>query len=302
MQKWLLFILLLSLFLFPYPANAQGGTKLDAVNIELWSEYDKPSMLVIFQFTVSQDTPLPVEIDLRFPKEGNLVAIAVEENGELFNKSISSQVETGDWQRIKILAESYAPHRVEYYQPLTMDGDQRQFKYRWFGDYYVKTFNISVLVPGDSTNLVTSPVLETTNPSLDGSPITGTVTKNDLKMMNSFQFEMEYQRTSTELIKTGQATAQVRPSSPVDENTSGRVSIANLPWIIGAFGLALIGIALFSYWRSTQSQTNESQPRRRRRQKPEEADDGQAYCHECGTRASAGDKFCRTCGSRLRVE
>ena len=71
-------------------------------------------------------------------------------------------------------------------------------------------------------------------------------------MGNSFQFNLEYQRTSDALTDPDQAD-QVQPVEPVGENTPGRVSIANLPWIIGGFGLALIVIALFAYWRSTQS-------------------------------------------------
>jgi hypothetical protein len=181
-----------------------------------------------------------------------------------------------------------------------MDGNQRQYKHQWFGDYYVKAFTVTILLPADSTKLVTSPVLENTATSSDGSLISGSVTKNDLKTMNSFQFELEYERTSTTLAKRDPAASQIEPVESVNEDTPGRVSIANLPWIIGGFGLALIGIALFSYWRSTQS--TESQPRKRRPHKTEEEEEEQAYCHECGTRAHAGDRFCRTCGSRMRVE
>jgi hypothetical protein len=300
MPKWLVFTVLVGLMVFPSSAGAQGETKLESINIELLSEYDQPSMLVIYEFIVSQDTPLPAEVTLRFPKNSNLVAVAVKNNGELFNKDFTPPVEQGNWQTIKIKAESYDPHRIEYYQPLTMDGNKRQFKYQWFGDYYVKEFTVTGLIPADSTELVTSPVLENTATTPDGLLTTGTVTKNDLKMMNSFQFELEYQRTSAALTKSDQATAQVEPVTPVDVNTPGRVSITNLPWIIGGFGLALIGFALFSYWRSTQS--GESQPRKRRRPKPEAEEEGQAYCHECGARAHSGDRFCRTCGSRLRVE
>lgn len=301
MPKWLVFTLLLAWIILPSSAGAQGETKLEAINVELWSEYDQPSMLVIYQFVVSQETSLPAEVKLRFPRDGNLVAVAVESNGELFNKDFIPPVEQGNWQSITIKVETYEPHRIEYYQPLTHYGNKRQFKFQWFGDYYVKKFAVSTLIPADGTELVTSPPLETTSKTPDGLLTTGTVIKNDLKMMNSFQFTMEYQRTSTALVKPGQATSPVVPATPVDPNTPGRVSITNLPWIIGGFGLALIGIALFSYWRSTQS--GESQPRRRRRQKSEDVkEDGQAYCHECGARAHAGDRFCRTCGSRLRVE
>jgi hypothetical protein len=297
MRKWLVFFLLLGLLIFPSTVGAQSTIKLDLMSIELWSEYDQPSMLVIYEFVVSEDTALPANVTLRFPKDANLVAVAVETNDGLFNKDAAPPAEQGNWQAITIQVESHETHRIEYYQPLTRDGEKRQFRYQWFGDYYVKEFAVSILLPADSTELVTSPMLQNTTVT-DGLGITGTVTKSELRMGNSFQFELEYQRTSNTLTDPAQAD-QIQPSEPVGADTPGRVSIENLPLIIGGFGLALIGIALFSYWRSTQS--SDTKPRRRRRPSHEEAGE-QAYCHECGTRANPGDRFCRTCGSRLRIE
>ncbi len=299
MRKWLVVALLLGLMLSPSTARAQGATKLDSMNIQLLSEYDRPTMLVINQFVVSQDTSLPATVTLRFPKNANLVAVAAENNGELYNKDFTGPVEQGEWQTITVSVETYDPHQIEYYQPLTRDGDKRQFSYQWFGDYYVKDFTISILVPGDSVNLLTSPVLQKTELATDKSTISGTVTKNELNMGNSFQFHLEYQRASDTLINSNQSD-QVQPAEPVGQNTPGRISITNLPWIIGGFGLGLIIIALFTYWRSTQFAEAKPQRRRRRQTKKEEGNE-QAYCHECGARAHPGDKFCRTCGSRLRV-
>jgi hypothetical protein len=302
MRKWLVFVLLFGLMVFPSPAGAEGAPKLDSLDIELWSEYDQHSMLVINQFVVSQDTTLPVPVTLRFPKDGNLVAVAIENNdGKLYTKNFAPPAEQGNWQTVTINVESYQPHRIEYYQPLTRAGNKREFKYQWFGDYYVKLLNLTILIPADSTDLITSPVVQSTSTSSDGLLTLGTVTKNEMKVMNSFQFDLQYQRTTTALTDPD-AASQVQPSEPVGKNTPGRVSITNLPWIIGGFGLALIIIALFSYWRSTQS-SEEKPPRRRRRQnEPEATGEEQAYCHECGTRAHPGDRFCRTCGSRVRFE
>ena len=303
MRKWLVLTILFTILFLPSGVSAQGETKLDAIRVNLFSEYDQPSMLVIYEFAVSKDTQLPAEVLLRFPKDSNLIAVAVWNTDGWYNNDFTDPVRQENWQTIKVKVESYEPHRIEYYQPLNLDGNKRQFKFHWFGDYYVKTFTVNVLIPADSTELVTSPVLENTATSEDGAFVSGSVTKNDLKTMNSFKFELEYQRTSTALIDPDPSTGQVQPAAPVNEDTPGRVSITNLPWIIGGFGLALIGIALFSYWRSTQSQASESEPRKRRRHKMEEsAEEGQAYCHECGARANTGDRFCRTCGSRLRVE
>lgn len=299
MHKWLAFTLLLALTILPSTASAQGGTKLASMNIELWSEFDQSSMLVINQFVVSQDTSLPAAITMRFPKDANLVAVAIESNGELLNKKFTGPVEQGNWQTITLNAETYEPHRVEYYQPLTRDGNKREFKYQWFGDYYVKEFTVAILVPADSTELVTSPVLQETVLAANGLGISGTITRNELKMGNSFQFDLEYQRTSEALINPQQAD-QVQPAEPVGEDTTGRVSITNLPWIIGGLGLALILVALFAYWRSTRA--SEARPGRRRRRQAEGEREEQAYCHECGARANPADRFCRTCGSRLRVE
>lgn len=297
MRKWLILALLFGFILSPSHAGAQGGIKLDLMSIDLWPEYDRPSMLVIKQFVVSQETSLPATVTLRFPTEGNLVAVAVQSDGGLFNKDFSGPAEQGDWQAITINVDSYEPHRIEYYQPLTREGDTRQFQYQWFGDYYVEEFAVSILVPSDSTDLTTYPVLQNTTTTENGTAISGTITKNELKMGNSFRFELEYERTSDTLTDSSQDNP-VQPSEPVSENTPGRVSITNLPLIIGAFGLTLIGIALFSYWRSTQ--TSESKPRKRRQARTDAGE--QAYCHECGARANPGDRFCRTCGSRLRTD
>jgi hypothetical protein len=299
MRKWLLLTLLFGLMIYSSPAGAQGGTRLEAMNIELWSEYDQPTMLVINEFIVSQDTPLPATVTLRFPNEANLVAVAIKTNGELFTKEFSGPVEQGNWQTITVEVESYDPHRIEYYQPLTREANKRQFKYQWFGDYDVKEFAVSILIPGDSTEVITSPVLQETQLSEDQLALTGVVTRNEMKMGNSFQFDLAYQRTSDALIDPDQSD-QVQPVAPVGKDTPGRISIANLPWIIGGFGLALILIALFTYWRSTQ--VTEDKPVRQRRGKAKGTSDEQAYCHECGARANPGDRFCRTCGSRLRLE
>jgi len=299
MPRWLIFTLLLGLMVFPAAASAQGGTKLESINIELWSEFDQPSMLVINEFVVSQDTMLPAKVTMRFPKDGNLIAVAIANNGDWFNTDFEGPVEQGDWQTITLNVQSYDPLRIEYYQPLMREGDQRRFTYQRFGDYYVKEFDLNVLIPADSTNLVTTPPLSNTQISADKLHLIGRLSRSGMKMGQSFEFDLKYERTSDALANPNQ-TNQVQPSEPIGPNTAGRVSVNRLPWLIGGMGLALIIIALWAYWRSTQS--SEHKPRRRRASHVREGQDDQIYCHECGARAHASDRFCRTCGSRLRVE
>jgi hypothetical protein len=298
MRRWLFLILFLEYLFVPSAAGAQGGVKLKSINIELWSEYDQPSMLVIHEFIVDPNTPLPVSVDVRFPKDGNLTAVAYL--GEtLVNMEFEGPEEQGDWQIVTLNVQSYAPHRIEYYQPLVRNGNQRSFLFRWFGDYAVDEFNVGVQIPADSTNIVAEPALTNIVTTSDGLHKVGTLTRNNMKMGQSNEFSITYERVSDAVTKPSNS-ANIQPVEPIGSNTEGRVSVDNLPWIIGGFGLVLIGLALYFYWRSTQV-TEEKSRRRRHTGSPEEPGGELAYCHECGTRANAGDRFCRTCGSKLRV-
>jgi hypothetical protein len=297
MRKWLVFILLLGILVVPSRAGAQGGIKMKSINIELWAEYDQPSMLVIHEFILDEQTTLPARVNIRFPKDGNLTAVAYFQE-TLINIDFEGPESQGNWQIVTVNVESYAPHRIEYYQPLTRNEYQRSFSYQWFGDYSVDKFNVAFQIPADSTGVEADPPIPNFITTEDGRHLIGIVTHNNLKMGQSNEFTIRYERES-ESVTEPSNNANIQPSEPIGPNTEGRVSVDNLPWIIGGFGLALIGLALYFYWRSTQVTEQKS---RRRHSGGQETSPGQvAYCHECGARANPGDRFCRTCGSKLRI-
>ena len=304
MRKWLVFVLLLGILAIATPAGAQGGVNLKNVNIGLWSEYDQPSMLVIHEFLLDESTPLPAKVTIRFPKDGNLTAAAyTNSDGKLITTDVESSETQGNWQTVTLNVEAYLPYRIEYYQPLTREENKRSFTYQWFGDYPVGDFNLVAQLPSDSTNISSDPAFMNTTTSNQEKVFIGTISQKDLKMGQAGEYKLSYERASESVSKPANA-ANIQPSEPIGPSTTGRVSIDNLPWIIGAIGLALIGLALFFYWRSTQG--TEQKLRRRRRsgsnqEQEQEAEGEQAYCHECGTRARAADRFCRTCGSKIRV-
>jgi hypothetical protein len=302
MRKWLVFVLLLGILIIPSPAGAQGSVNLKNVNIGLWSEYDQPSMLVIHEFLLDESTPLPAKVTIRFPIDGNLIAAAYkDQSGKLITTDVESPETQGSWQTVTLDVNEYLPYRIEYYQPLTRDENKRSFTYQWFGDYPVQEFTLGTEIPSDSTDIISDPPFDETSISEEEKVFIGTVTRQNLQMGQAGEYKLSYERESESVSKPANS-ANIQPSEPIGPSTEGRVSIDNLPWIIGAIGLVLIGLALFFYWRSTQ--VPEQKSRRRRRsgstQEPEEGGEP-AYCHECGTRAHPGDRFCRTCGSKLRI-
>lgn len=300
MRKWLSVVLLLAALILPTPAGAQGGIKLSSINIQLWPEYDQPSMLVIHEFSVDESVTLPVDVAVRFPKDGNLTAVATLVDGSLLNIDYEEPESQGPWQRVTLNVQSYSPHRIEYYQPLTREGNTRRFSFLWFGDYTANEFNVTVQLPSDSSYILTEPAFANTVTTSDGLHVVGIVNQGTLKMGQSYEFKLEYERQS-DAVSNPENSSIVQPAEPIGPQTEGRVSIDNLPWVIGGFGLALIGLALFFYWQSTRTPERKSRRRTRSGSVEQETADEEAYCHECGTRAHQGDRFCRTCGSRLRI-
>ena len=295
MRKWLVPLIML-VMLFPSPAQAQGTVALDSLRVMLWSEYDQPSMLVIYNFTLTEDTQVPANMDIRFPKDANITAVAFNRGGDLVLANYQTNPEQdANWQVINLLLTERTEYHIEYYQPLERNGDQRSFTFQWTGDYSVNEFDIEVQVPDDSRGVKTDPAI----PLMQNQPfLSGGAMLSGLEKGQSYQLQLEYSR-SNETVAATPISSQVEPIETVDENTDGRSTLDNLPLFLGGFGVALILAASFYFFRGQTIMNKAPKPRRRSHGSPQEP--GMAkYCPECGTRAQEGDRFCRACGSKLR--
>lgn len=296
MRKWLI-LLALVILLFPSSVQAQesGAVKLDTLNVMLWSEYDQPSMLVIYKFTVTEDTTVPANVTLRFPADANITAVAYESGGELLLAQYQPlTIENGQWQAIQIFLTERTTYHIEYYQPLKRSGETRSFTYQWTGDYAVNEFNVDVQLPADSKGAKTEPVIPLMQ---SASSFTGGARLNALAEGQTYQLQLEYARSSEAPVATA-VSSQVEPLTPVDENADGRATLKNLPLVLGGFGMALIVAALVYFFRGQSASARSAKPRKRLQKQEETSVPG--YCPECGTRSQPGDRFCRVCGSKLR--
>ncbi|HEY5730909.1 MAG TPA: zinc ribbon domain-containing protein [Anaerolineales bacterium] len=293
MRKWLILLTVL-VMLFPSSAQAQTPVALESLKVLLWSEYDQPSMLVIYDFTLTDATQVPTTMDVRFPRDANITAVAFNSGGELLLANYQTQPEQdANWQVITLFVTERTNYHIEYYQPLERDGDQRSFTYQWTGDYSINDFDVEVQVPDDSKGVKTDPAI----PLVQNQPfLSGGAMMSGLAQGEPYQLQLEYSR-SRETVAATPISSQVEPIAPVDENTDGRSTLDNLPLFLGGFGVALILAALFYFFRG-QSPIRTPKPRKRSHgpQEPSMA----SYCPECGTRSHDGDRFCRACGSKLR--
>jgi hypothetical protein len=295
MYKWLKSLILLML-LVATPAYAQSAVALKTFNVQLWAEHDQPSMLVINTFEVTDDTQLPTSIDVRVPREGNITAVAFDQNNSLLLADYkTSPIADANWQVITIFLTERTTYHVEYYQPLERDGNKRSFTFQWTSDYPIQNFDVEVRVPDDSTSVKTTPAIPLVQ---DQIFLSGGAMLSALKEGDRYQLKLEYSRTSDTPSVTPASGQAVEPVVPVTTNTDGRVTLDNLPYVLGGFGVLLIAAALIYFLRSSSSGVQQK-PRQRRSQSKNTS--SQIHCHECGTRAREGDRFCRICGSKLRI-
>lgn len=300
MRKWLAVLLFLGIFAFPFSARAQNEIKLTGVQVQLWPEYDQPSMLVIYDFKLPDGIKLPVNISIRFPAEASLVAVASQSaDGSLLNTDYVGPTKTADqnWQTVTVNIQTQATYHIEYYQPLSKSGQQRQFSYIWPGDFPVDDLSISVRVPVDTTNMITDPIMKATQ-SADGT----SYLIKDFGAQGTgqeFSLQVSYTKTTDNLTVSQQ---NIQPSQPLGANTPGRVMLTNyLPYILGGLGILLIAGGLLYFWQSSRGRQLRGRKRHAAAQTEEEVG-SDIYCHQCGTRARVHDRFCRVCGTKLRVE
>ena len=297
MRRFAAIVILVGALFESFSAQAQGQTKLNSVQVQLWPEYDQPSMLVIYDFSIPDTARLPLSISLRFPKDANLVAVASQAaDGSLLNTDYQGPTDEANWQVISMQIQTAAVYHVEYYEPLTRDGNVRHYSYLWPGDYPVDDFVVSVRLPVDATDVSSAPPMQSSQSS-DGTPYL----RNDFGALGAGQqlsLDLTYTKTSEALTTSPQS---LQPSKPLGASTPGRVVLGNyLPYIVGVLGFALIIGGGIYFWHSSRGTGHPRGRRHAQASERQQSQDSDVYCHECGTRAQPGDRFCRVCGTRLR--
>ena len=298
MRKWFVFLVFVGMTVLPFSAHAQSTIKFSTLQVELQPEYDKPSMLLIYDFQLADGTGLPVDVVFRIPKVANLVAVASLSSGQLLNADFSGPTMEANWQIIRVKVQSATTYHIEYYAPISRTGKQREFNFVWMSDYPIDDFKLNILPPADITQFTTTPSLNSVTNS-DGS-ISWKKDFGSVSASQPLNLKINYNRASDTLTNPGLQSG-VQPSQPIGANTPGRIMLSNyLPYVLGSLGLLLIVGGGFYFWQSGRGRGNKSN--RWRSLRVEAEGGGEVYCHQCGTRALKGDRFCRVCGTKLRRE
>lgn len=215
-------------------------------------------------------------------------------DGNLLNADYAGPTTSGNWQIVSVKVSTQSTYHIEYYQPITKDGETRQYSYVWPGAYATDDFSMNVRVPVDTTTITTDPIM-TSSQSSDG---TSYLTKDfgPLSAGQQFTLNVNYIKTTDAL----SAQQTVKPSQPLGPDTQGRVMLSNyLPYALGVVGVVLIAGGLIYFWQSNRGRKSSDRKRHVKAEDKEATSD--TYCHQCGARAHNNDRFCRVCGTKLRL-
>lgn len=309
MQKRFFIFLILGLLFIVSAAQAQGISGLAELEVDLWPEYDRSDVLVIYKAKLPANVSLPVDVTLKIPAaSGEPYAVAVRQmDGALLNATYNRQVQE-DWALITITA-TMPEIQLEYYDPqIEIAGDKRSYTYIWPGDYTVDSMRMIIQQPIGASQMSVEPNLGSFT-QIQGDPMQYYMMDvGSPKAGEMVSVDVNYTKDTDTL---SVENLQVQPTGPINGNDGGRQSdlLAYLPWLIGGLGILLLAGGGVWYWQMNKMEKHPTVKKRSRRGKgtiksPEQisAENGNqgVFCHQCGKRAASGDRFCRSCGSKLR--
>jgi hypothetical protein len=275
-------------------ARAQTGLHLSLVSVDIWPEYDRPAVLVIYRITLAPETRLPADLVLHIPSNAVVNAVAIKDAAAgLVNTPYTITLD-GQWS-VVAFSTSSPQVQIEYYEPLIKDGSTRRIEFEWVGDHTVDKLEVNFLQPLGAENVQISSIPGTSFPDQDVLS-DYQIQTGDLAQGQSFSMIIIYERQTDDL---SISSLPVEAASTPGPDTPGRVSATGIiPWVMGVMGIFLIfsGIAWFAAWQKSDRMTTAS---RMHMPHNNSGENKALFCPRCGKRAQPEDLFCRECGTRF---
>jgi hypothetical protein len=262
---------------------------IDVLDVDIWPDYDRASVLVLLTGTLPKDTLLPASVTLPLPEAAwlNAVARIDPKDGNMKDDIFSSTDPPG---KLTFITPDLR-FRVEYYLPYTANQNQHSFDYTWLAAVSVNYFRLRVQRPTSANILKTEP--DTANVVRSGDGFDYHVfPAQAVPSGQSYSLRVNYEMTTAQL-----SAASLQPPNTNMQPTalpaaSGTGSGMN--WALAAVvagGLIIIAALIW------QVASHRSSP------KPIDAQvkkrSPAKFCRNCGEPIDEGDRFCRGCGSEL---
>ena len=273
--------------------------ELDSLAVELWPDYDRPSMLVLLTGTLPEGTPLPATLTIPVPSGAEIHAVASFNEAGALLSNVEYTVSGGQMT----LTTPSLRFRVEYYDPYEADGDQYSYTFDWQAGLSVAEAIVVVQQPRAAVDFTVTPAAASTAANRGDGLTYHTLPTRAVGANEPFTVAIAYTADAPVLSAPSQ-TLPGETAAPVATPESTTANGLDPLWLLAIAGaLVLIGGAWYLGRRQGRaaSRTRKPQPARPAKSRPAKESGGAAkYCHNCGKPAQSGDVFCRHCGAELK--
>ncbi|HSM21625.1 MAG TPA: zinc ribbon domain-containing protein [Rubrivivax sp.] len=285
------------------PAFAQSeAPQLATWDVQLWPEYDEPSVLVIITGAVVEGATLPQTLRIPLPAGARLHAVAYPDaTGNLL--TLPWTTEGGADGQTVVFDLNQPRFVVEYYADILSPPPSRSFELNLVAPYAAQQASLALRQPSRASDLQVTPAMTAGGPDNLGNP-TYTLELGALQAGQRVPVQVSYTKADADPSVAGLAVAET-PVASVDRS-SGWV-----PWVIGA-ALGLAAGAVVVYFLLRRRSTGASRQARRRQARkqgaparppvasPAAGSSQTKFCVQCGQKFEGNDRFCRNCGAARR--
>lgn len=289
------------------PAAAQpAAPQLAAWDVQLWPEYDEPSLLVIITGAVAEGSALPQPLRIPLPAGARLHAVAYPDaTGNLL--TLPWTTEPGADGQTVVFDLNQPRFVVEYYADILSPPPSRSFELNLVAPYAAQQASLALRQPSRASDMQTTPVMTPGPADALGNP-TYTLDLGPLQAGQSVPLRVSYRKADA-LPSVESQPAATAPAASAATPAAGQ----NWLLLIAGAALGLLAGAALIYLLIRRRPSNASRQARRREQRkkgaqparpqaagPAPATAASQFCVQCGQKFQGNDKFCRNCGAPRR--
>jgi hypothetical protein len=311
MKKIILLIFIITnLLMTGFSLQQSEAVFIKRLQVNIWPEYDRPEVLIIYRIQLSDATQLPIQFSLRIPREaGSPYKVAMkDQDGLLYNLEYNLVPE--GVSNLIVFTTTSPELQVEFYDPrLNFDEDARNYQFTWVGNYPIENLDISIQQPRYAFNMTITPNLGIGILDPNDRLVYYTSQIGAVDTGIAFNLNFSYVKENSELSATNLPVVAATPNSPAG-GIKASISRVIKPVIENsslmlAGGLILMAIVLLLV---VNFITNKAGFRKVKVENLANNEDAFLYsgpeiiyCSQCGKPARVGDKVCCACGAELHT-
>jgi zinc-ribbon domain len=284
-------------------AFAQDPNQLSKLQVSVWPEYDKPTVLVMLDGTLADTKNLPRQVAVLIPSSAQIqVTTFTNPDGTYAVEQPSQSTNQGDGYARVTFTTNTAQYHVEYYDNLLRGSPDKTMDFVYKAAAPADQVTLQVQQPLKATNFSIDPSTQTTQNGSDG--FTYYILQfPTLAAGQTISAQVKYTKTdpNPSVIATPAAAPASAPASaPAATPTS---PWSNVFYVVALVVLGLVVVVGFFLWqRSREPVAAPVRSRSRPRHSAEHAaTSAAAFCTQCGHGLGADDVFCPRCGTKRRM-